>query len=264
MTVTIPSVPTPVPSRADPVNFAARADAYHTALPSIVTAMNSQNVENNSLHNAIVVAKGQVDSAKAAVDAASAAINITANVSSWSAATNYAVGTVVYSTSNYQNYRRIVAGATATDPKDDSVNWKAVGFGPAQIGIEPNKVPVNAYLGSLAYMNADSVNVEGIFDGQIRRRAPVTKTSNFTVGNDEHWIICSGTANITVTLPDVATNTGREIMLKTVAAFSVSSASSNVVPLSGASASTAILASTAGKYATIVSDGSNWIVMQAN
>jgi hypothetical protein len=100
--------------------------------------------------------------------------------------------------------------------------------------------------------------------GAIGRGAPVTKTGAFTVGIAENWLICNGTASITVTLPAASAWTGREIMLKTIAAFTVISASSNVVPLAGGAAGTAILAATAGKYATLVSDGTNWIIMQAN
>jgi hypothetical protein len=53
-------------------------------------------------------------------------------------------------------------------------------------------------------------------------------------------------------------------MLKTIAAQSVVSASSNVVPLDGSVASAAILPAVAGKYATLVSNGTNWVIMQAN
>jgi hypothetical protein len=100
--------------------------------------------------------------------------------------------------------------------------------------------------------------------GAIGRGAPVTKTSAFTVGIAENWLICNGAASITVTLPTASAWTGREIMLKTIAAFTVISASSNVVPLAGGAAGTAILAATGGKYATLVSDGTNWIIMEAN
>lgn len=207
----------------------------------------------------------EATSAASSAVAASSAINVTANVSAWSAATNYAVGTVVYSTSNYQNYRRIVAGISAVDPKDDLVNWRAVGFGPSSIGTEPNQAPLNQYLGRMAYQSPEAVMITGgVIDAQIRRRAPVTKTAAFAVADNEHWLICNGTASITVTLPDAATNMGREIMLKTIAAFTVVSASSNVIPLAGGAAGTAILAAAAGKYATLVSDGINWIITQAN
>ena len=99
----------------------------------------------------------------------------------------------------------------------------------------------------------------------LRRGAVVTQTGNFSVGVADNWITCNGGASITVTLPTAAApNIGREIMLKTIAAFTVVSASANVVPLAGGAAGTAILSATAGKYATLVSDGTNWITMQAN
>ena len=135
----------------------------------------------------------------------------------------------------------------------------------SDIGTAPNQVPLNGYLGTLAYQDRDGVNIGGgVVSAQIRRRAPVTKTANFTVADTEHWIICNGTGTITVTLPNAGDCVGREIMLKTIAAQSVVSASSNVVPLDGSAAGTAILPATAGKFATLVSDGTNWVIMQAN
>ena len=99
----------------------------------------------------------------------------------------------------------------------------------------------------------------------LRRGAVVTQTGNFSVGVADNWITCNGGASITVTLPTAgAPNIGREIMLKTIAAFTVVSASANVVPLAGGAAGTAILAATPGAWATLVSDGTNWIIMQAN
>ncbi len=98
----------------------------------------------------------------------------------------------------------------------------------------------------------------------LRRRAPVTQTGNFSVGVADNWNICNGGATITVTLPTAAApNIGREIMIKTIAAFTVVSASANVVPIAGGAAGTAILAATPGVWATLVSDGTNWVIMQA-
>lgn len=101
------------------------------------------------------------------------------------------------------------------------------------------------------------------FSGSVGRGTVVTKTGNFTVADTENWIVCNGTGTITVTLPTASSYTGREIMIKTIAAQAVNSASSNVAPIGSATAGTAILAATAGKWATLVSDGTNWIVMQA-
>lgn len=96
----------------------------------------------------------------------------------------------------------------------------------------------------------------------LRRGPVVTKVASFTVADTENWIICTGVASITVTLPSAATWAGREIMLKNTAAFTVVSASANVVPLAGGAAGTAILAAVAGRWSTLVSDGTNWVTMQ--
>lgn len=94
--------------------------------------------------------------------------------------------------------------------------------------------------------------------------APVTKTTSFTLGANENEVICNGSASITVTLPAASGWVGRKVRLKTIAAFTVVSASSNVKPLDTDTAGTAILAATAGKWAELVSDGTNWIVMAGN
>lgn len=93
--------------------------------------------------------------------------------------------------------------------------------------------------------------------------APVTKTTAFTLGANENQVICNGTASITATLPSAAGWVGRKVRVKTIAAYTVISASSNVVPLAGGAAGTAILAATAGKWAELVSDGTNWVIMAA-
>jgi hypothetical protein len=101
---------------------------------------------------------------------------------------------------------------------------------------------------------------------QLGRYAPVTKTGNFTVAVGENWIIVNSAGAVTVTLPTAASWVGREIMFKTVGAGAVNSASSNVVPRNspGPAGGTAILAAGAGNWATLVSDGTNWIIMQGS
>jgi len=99
--------------------------------------------------------------------------------------------------------------------------------------------------------------------GSFGRGAPVTETGNFTLADNENWIICNGAGSITATFPAASLWTGREVMIKTIAAQTVVSASSNIVPINGSAAGTAILAATAGAWATLVSDGTNWVIMQA-
>ena len=113
-----------------------------------------------------------------------------------------------------------------------------------------------------SYTDAREIGrMTGIGTGLV---APVTKTGNFTLGANENEVICNGSASITVTLPAASDWVCRRIRIKTVAAFTVVSASSNVVPLAGGSAGTSILSATAGKFAEMVSDGTNWIVMAGN
>jgi hypothetical protein len=91
--------------------------------------------------------------------------------------------------------------------------------------------------------------------------APVTKTADFTVADGEVWLINnkSGSSCI-VTLPTPSTNTGRVLNFQNYQNQTLVSASSNVVPLAGGSAGTAILQAVAGANATLVSDGTSWIM----
>jgi hypothetical protein len=93
--------------------------------------------------------------------------------------------------------------------------------------------------------------------------APVTKTANFSVAAGETWLINNKSgSSCTVTLPTPSTNTGRVLHFQNYQAQTLVSASSNVVPLAGGSATTAILEAVAGANATLVSDGTSWIMTQ--
>jgi hypothetical protein len=96
--------------------------------------------------------------------------------------------------------------------------------------------------------------------------APVTKTASFTLGDSENYVVANGSAaNVTVTLPSGSGYIGRTITIKNLSGtYTVISASSNVKPLTSATAGTAILAATAGKWATLVcEDGTNWVIIAA-
>ena len=100
--------------------------------------------------------------------------------------------------------------------------------------------------------------------GSFGRGAPVTKSNDFTVAATENWLINNKAGSTcTVTFPAASSWTGREIMFLNYQTQTVVSASSNVVPLAGGAAGTAMLAATAGKWCTVVSDGTNWILTQA-
>jgi len=93
--------------------------------------------------------------------------------------------------------------------------------------------------------------------------APVTYTANFTVAATDVWIINNKSgSSCTATLPAAASYTGRVLRFQNYQAQTLISASSNVVPLVGGAAGTAILAAVAGETCTLVSDGSNWVMTQ--
>jgi hypothetical protein len=101
-------------------------------------------------------------------------------------------------------------------------------------------------------------------NGTITTNAPVTKTADFSVASTDTWLINNKTGSTcTVTLPSPSANTGRVLYFINYQNQLLVSASSNVVPRSGGSAGTAILDNVAGNWATIVSDGTNWVTTQA-
>ena len=93
--------------------------------------------------------------------------------------------------------------------------------------------------------------------------APVTQTANFTVAATDVWLINNKSGSTcTVTLPTPSTNTGRVLYFQNYQVQTLVSASSNVVPLAGGAAGTSILLASSGDSATLVSDGSNWLMTQ--
>jgi hypothetical protein len=77
-------------------------------------------------------------------------------------------------------------------------------------------------------------------------------------------LIFNGTGSITLTLQAASSYPGRILYVKTIASFAVNSSVANVVPVHSATAGTAILAATAGRWAILQSDGTNWVIMAAN
>ena len=93
--------------------------------------------------------------------------------------------------------------------------------------------------------------------------APATKVANFTVADTEVWLINNKSGSTcTVTLPTASSWTGRVLRFQNYQVQTVVSASSNVVPLAGGAAGTSILLASSGDSATLVSDGSNWLMTQ--
>ncbi len=90
-------------------------------------------------------------------------------------------------------------------------------------------------------------------------------TATYTTNSTDCTI--SFSAAVTVTLTSPVTNVftpGRFLFVKNTANVAVISASANVAPLAGGANGTAILPATAGKWATLQWDGTEWVIMAAN
>jgi hypothetical protein len=107
----------------------------------------------------------------------------------------------------------------------------------------------------------------GLVEAAIRslETAPVVKIADFSVSANETWLINNKSgSSCTATLPTASSYTGRVLHFQNYQAQTLVSASSNVVPLAGGSATTAILEAVAGANATLVSNGTSWIMTQYN
>jgi hypothetical protein len=85
-----------------------------------------------------------------------------------------------------------------------------------------------------------------------------------THATTDDTLVMAPSATCTLNLLAAATYPGRMLRLKLTSAFAVNSATANVVPLIGGTATAAILAATIGKYATLQSDGTKWQIIEAN
>ena len=147
----ISALPSP-PSRQDPANFADEADAFLGALPTFQTETNAlaAYMEDTTAAaaeaSATASAASATASATSATEAATSATNasnsatVAANSAAsaggvlWVSGTSYAVGYVVYSPINFQNYRCIQATSGTTDPSLDDVNWVSLAGTPFTTG----------------------------------------------------------------------------------------------------------------------------------
>lgn len=142
-----------------------------------------------------------------------------------------------------------IANSTITSPTLSSPTISGGTINNAVIG------GTTAAAGSFAVLSAT----------QLKLNAPVTKTASFSLGATENFVICNGSAaNVAITFPTASANTGRVVVVKNLSAtYTVISAASNVKPVDSGTAGTAILSATAGEWAVLVCDGTDWVIMAA-
>jgi len=132
-----------------------------------------------------------------------------------------------------------------------------------------------------AYVNATgSLHINGSFS----RNTPVVYSNNATVQSTENWIVANnngnGTNNFVINLPSPSTNVGREIYIRKYASpgsgslYHVVSSATNILPLEDYGTPTNIIIDSGDaanqtikygaaiyRWATLVSNGTNWVIM---
>jgi hypothetical protein len=138
-----------------------------------------------------------------------------------------------------------LAGATVSAP---------LTYSAGTLAITQATTSTNGYLSSTDW---------NTFNNKQSVSAPVTKTADFSVAATDLWLINNKSGSTcTATLPAASSYSGRVLHFQNYQAQALVSASSNVVPLAGGAAGTSILLAVAGDSATLVSDGSNWLMTQ--
>ncbi len=126
-------------------------------------------------------------------------------------------------------------------------------------GIAQDNVTINSGQATLQTLTVTGLMTNA---GALASTAPVIKTADFTVGDTETFLVNNKTGSAcVVTLPAAASWTGRILVIKTIQAQAVNSASSNVIPANSNTAGTAIVTGTAGNWALLVSNGTAWVIM---
>jgi hypothetical protein len=91
----------------------------------------------------------------------------------------------------------------------------------------------------------------------------ITLSSSFGVYS--HWYVnINQNSTVTITLPSASGNINKTLVIKNSGTGAVNSQATNVEPLNSTSLGTSIMTSGGGKYATLVSNGTNWIKMAGN
>ncbi len=151
--------------------------------------------------------------------------------------------------------------------KVDSYDGNACNLALSQATIPDTLTFTNTTGTALATLAGSTVNLGGslVVDQAFTTAPPVTVTAaSYVVPLAAYTIIYNGAAASTFTLPLAATSTGRIIQIVSHVAYTVSSATANVVLLTSTTPGTAILPATAGTWAELQSDGTNWDIIAGN
>lgn len=115
------------PDRTDPDTFAERSDAWVSAIPLFATELDALQLAAEASEIAAAASESAAALSAATATSAAASAVATSGAAKWVSGTTYALGAAVWSPIDAQTYRRIVAGAGATDPSADATNWTKLG-----------------------------------------------------------------------------------------------------------------------------------------
>jgi len=134
-----------------------------------------------------------------------------------------------------------------------------------------NEADARNNLGAACKSCTETLTGEKTFESRLKttalERVLVNSTgTSITLGTGVTWLNIHQDNTVTVTLPNAASYPGREIFIKNSGSGIVLSASSNIIGMAvsfSGSTQTAILNPGGNiRFATLVSDGTNWIIMQ--
>ena len=151
-------------------------------------------------------------------------------------------------------------------PADGDVNWDvslnaALDYLDAQTGL---KAPIASptFTGTVTSPISNITSYQRVAVAAVT--TPIT-AATYAVPVTDTYVIFNSASAISVTLPTASAFTGRVLNFKTINTGAVTSASANVVALATTTAvATIFSANTAGKWTTLVSNGTNWVIMAQN
>ena len=123
------------------------------------------------------------------------------------------------------------------------------------LGKDGSNVVGTVTLGNTLNLSSGTLNVNN--------KISDINTSTYTVLSSDYYINNLNSSSTTIVLPLAGLNLYRELKFKNSSTGSLI-ANGNIIPLSGSGTTTTILPATNAKWCTIVSDGTDWRIMQSN
>ena len=217
-------------------NIQTQINGLATLNNSTLTSANliSSNLQSNTF---VAIQYSGTTSAASSTDGITWTLRTMPNASYWYGVT-YGNGTFV----------AVAYTSTSAASSTDGITWTLRTMPNASNWISVTSAPTQSLI------NSQSIQ------GQVINSIT---TPTYTVGPYDKYIILNTTAACTLTLPNAGLYPNREITIKQIGNFLVNSSTSNVFPLATNTAGTGILSS-AGKFATLISDGYFWIIRESN